>query len=294
VAENTYSEVSWHHLQTSWNNINGLVDSRRSQLIAEHQTQEKNEHLRVDFATKAQAFSAFIKDHSHRIESLHGEIQHQIDQLHVMSGEVAAGRSQYEELVRLTHELDAAQVSENPHTDLTIEGLKGQYEALTVLHQKKLQVLEKELLAQAGSGLSPAQLQEFRECFKHFDKDEDNLLSRLELGACLKSLGEDINFDQGGKLDQILSAIDGDNDGKVNFEEFVGYMERVSSGSDTPDSIKHAFKTLAGDKDYVTEADLRSVLPNEKVEYILARIKPYPGVPHGFDYNTFTEQILYA
>jgi actinin alpha len=294
VAENTYSEVSFHHLQTSWNNINGLVDSRRSQLIAEHQTQERNEHLRVDFATKAQAFSAFIKDHSHRIESLHGEIQHQIDQLHVMTGEVAAGRSQYEELVRLTHDLDAAQVSENPHTDLTIEGLKGQYEALTVLHQKKLQVLEKELLAQAGSGLSQSQLQEFRECFKHFDKDEDNLLSRLELGACLKSLGEDINFDQGGKLDQILSAIDGDNDGKVNFEEFVGYMERVSSGSDTPDSIKIAFKTLAGDKDYVTEADLRSVLPNEKVEYILSRIKPYPGVQGGFDYNTFTDQILYA
>jgi len=89
VAENTYSEVSWHPLQTSWNNINGLVDSRRSQLIAEHQTQEKNEHLRVDFATKAQAFLAFIKDHSHRIESLHGEIQHQIDQLHVLTGEVA-------------------------------------------------------------------------------------------------------------------------------------------------------------------------------------------------------------
>jgi len=81
------------------------------------QTQEKNEHLRVDFATKAQAFSAFIKDHSHRIESLHGEIQHQIYQLHVMTGEVAAGRSQYEELVRLTHELDAAQVSENLQAD---------------------------------------------------------------------------------------------------------------------------------------------------------------------------------
>jgi len=120
------------------------------------------------------------------------------------------------------------------------------------------------------------------------------LLSRLELGACLKSLGEDINFDQGGKLDQIISAIDGDNDGKVNFEEFVGYMERVSSGSDTPDSIKHAFKTLAGDKDYVTEADLRSVLPNEKVEYIISRIKPYPGVAGGYDYNTFTDSILYA
>jgi len=95
-------------------------------------------------------------------------------------------------------------------------------------------------------------------------------------------------------LDSILHGIDGDNDGKVTFEEFVGYMERVSSGSDTPDSIKQAFKVLAGDKDYVTEADLRSVLPAEKVAYCLSHMQPYPGVNGGFDYNTFTDKVLYS
>jgi len=293
VAENTYSEVSWASLQSGWNNVNGLVETRRSQLVSEQQSQEHNEQLRVDFATKAKNFSSFIKEQSSKIESLSGEIQAQIDSLHAISSDVSSGSSHYDELVQLTHQLDSAGVSDNPHTDLTIEGLKAQYEALTVLHKKKLEILEKELLAQSGSGLTPAQMQEFRECFKHFDKDEDNLLSRLELGACLKSLGEDINFDQGGKLDQILNAIDGDSDGKVTFEEFVGYMERVSSGSDTPDSIKSAFKTIAGDKDYITEADLRSVLPNEKVEYILARIKPYHGMSNAYDYSTFTD-TLYA
>jgi Ca2+-binding EF-hand superfamily protein len=293
VPENTYSEVSWDSLQSGWNNVNGLIDTRRTQLVTEQSTQEANEGLRVDFATKAKAFSSFIKEQSSKIESLQGEIQAQIDSLHAISQDVSGGSSHYDELVHLTHLLDSAGVSDNPHTDLTIEGLKGQYDALNTLHQKKLQILEKELLAQSGSGLTPAQMQEFRECFKHFDKDEDNLLSRLELGACLKSLGEDINFDQGGKLDQILNAVDQDGDGKVTFEEFVSYMERVSSGSDTPDSIKLAFKTIAGDKDYITEADLRSVLPNEKVEYILARIKPYQGVPNAYDYNTFTD-TLYA
>jgi len=134
-------------------------------------------------------------------------------------------------------------------------------------------------------------LSEFRECFKHFDKDEDQLLSRLELGACLKSLGEDLNFDAGGKLDQILSAIDTDGDGKVNFEEFASYMDRISSGSDTPDSIKLAFKTLAGDKDFVTEADLRAVLTPEKVAYCIQNMKKYPGVENAYDYNTFTDSL---
>jgi len=162
---------------------------------------------------------------------------------------------------------------------------------LNVLSSKKQKVLEQELLAQSGTGLSGVQITEFKECFKHFDKDEDNLLNRLELGACLKSLGEDVNFDAGGKLDQILTGIDGDGDGKVTFEEFVSYMERVSSGSDTPDSIKSAFKTLAGDKEYVTEADLRSVLPNDKVEFMLARMEPYPGVNGGYNYHTFTDKL---
>jgi len=182
-------------------------------------------------------------------------------------------------------------VSDNPHTELSVEGLKSSWDAINILARKKQQVIEKELLEQSGTGLSADQLREFKECFKHFDKDGDNLLDRLELGACLKSLGEDVNFDQGGKLDQIVSGIDGDSDGKVTFEEFASYMERVSTGSDTPDSIKHAFKTLAGDKDYVTEADLRSVLPGDKVDYCLKNMKKYPGVDNAYDYNSFTDSL---
>jgi len=117
------------------------------------------------------------------------------------------------------------------------------------------------------------------------------ILAPFLSGACLKSIGEDITFDAGGKLDQILSSIDMDGDGRVNFEEFCSYMEKVSSGTDTPDSVKQAFKTLAGDKDYVTEADLRNVLSSDKVKYILAHIKPYPGVPNAYDYNSFTDSL---
>jgi len=198
------------------------------------------------------------KNQNHAIEHLAGDIQHQLNTLVGVNNDIQNGRASYDELVQLTQKLDEAAVSDNPHTELTIEGLKSQFDALNILAHKKQQVLEKELLAQGGTALSQAQITEFKECFKHFDKDEDNLLNRLELGACLKSLGEDVDFAPGSKLDHIMAGIDQDGDGKANFEEFAGYMERVSSGSDTPDSIKQAFKTLAGDKDYVTEADLRS------------------------------------
>jgi actinin alpha len=294
VAENTYSEVSISQLQQLWASINNLIEERRSALAAELNRQQSNEALRVSFAQKANSFGDWIKSKNSAIEGLSGEIQAQLDSLSAIGSGLGEGKHQYDDCVALTHQLDSAQVSDNPHTTFTIEALKSQWEALNVLITKKRQVLEKELLAQSGSGLSASQIAEFKECFKHFDKDEDNLLSRLELGACLKSLGEEVGFEEGGKLDSILHGIDGDSDGKVTFEEFVGYMERVSSGSDTPDSIKQAFKVLAGDKDYVTEADLRSVLPAEKVTYCLAHMQPYPGVNGGFDYNSFTDKVLYC
>jgi len=291
VSETTYSEVSWSSLQKSWNQVEGQIAARASALENELVTQNHNEDLRKAFASKAIDFNSWTKQNGSNIEGLSGEIQAQLDQIKNINQEISRGEGNYRDLVQLTHQLDAAGVSDNTHTELTIEGLKSGWDALNILSKKKEQVLEKELLAQSHTGLSADQLKEFKECFVHFDKDQDSLLSRLELGACLKSLGEDINFDQGGKLDQILGAIDTDGDGKATFEEFVGYMERVSSGSDTPDSIKHAFKTLAGDKDFVTEADLRAVLPSEKVDYCLKHMQAYPGVANAYDYNTFTDKL---
>jgi len=291
VSETTYSEVSWAAIQAQWAHINQLVDSRRNDLAEAHRLQEHNESLRVDFANKAKDINEFSHQKSTAIDSLSGDIQAQLDQLEAINAEISANQHKFNGVVAANQALEDAQVGDNPHTELSIEGIKSQWDSLNVLSKKKQQVLEKELLAKSGSGLTAEQLQEFRECFKHFDKDADSLLDRLELGACLKALGEDVNFDQGGKLDQILIAIDGDSDGKVTFDEFCAFMEKNSAGTDTPDSIKHAFKTLAGDKDYVTESDLRSVLPADKVDYCLAHMKPYPGVQGGFDYNTFTDTL---
>jgi len=267
------------------------VESRRSALAQALQTQQHHEQLRIDFAEKATDLSHYVKGKISEIESLNGDIQSQLHQIQAINNFLNSTVPRYNEVVASAQKLEDEHVSENPHTDLTIESLKSQWDTVHILSKKKQQVLEKELLAQSGTGLSAEQVAEFKECFNHFDKDSDHYLNRLELGACLKSLGEDVNFDAGGRLDQILSSIDMDGDGKVNFEEFCSYMEKVSSGSDTPESVKQAFKTIAGDKDYVTESDLRNVLPDEKVQYILAHIKPYPAVSNAYDYNTFTDTL---
>lgn len=292
VPEDKFSEISWAKLQSTWQSILSHVETRRNELDAEHQKQTQHDGLRRSFATAAKSFQEWIQSQSSAVEALSGNAEEQLQKLRSIGHTVnESGPSHFGQVESVNSQLDAANIDDNQYTELTYHGLKQAFESLNVLIKKKEQVLEKEILASKHSGVSPDQLKEFQECFTHFDKDKDNLLDRLELGGCLKSLGEDITFEAGGKLDSILKSLDSDNDGKVTFDEFVGYMIQLSSDSDTPEQLKQAFRTLAGDKDFVTENDLRAVLPADKVAYCLAHMQPYPGVANAFDYNSFSQHL---
>jgi len=174
-------------------------------------------------------------------------------------------------------------VLENPYTELEFDNLKHECNALRNLIKKK----EEALTSESGSktneaGLTPEQTEELKECFKHFDKDKDGLLERLEFGAALLALGSTISLEErDGELDKIIKRVDKDHDGKVNFEEFVDHMKLSMSDKDTPEQIVEAFRTLAGDADFITEAQLRQVLPGDKADWI---VKNAPRKGNGFDY----------
>jgi len=69
-------------------------------------------------------------------------------------------------------------------------------------------------------------------------------------------------------------------------------MKKKHSSTDTADSIKDAFKIIAGEKEFVTEQDLRSVLPNEKVDFLIKNMPPYQsGDIKGFDYKAYTTTL---
>jgi actinin alpha len=290
VPEDLFSEVSWVTLSGLWNKLAGQMDTRRQELASESEKQAHHDSLRKTFAEKAQEFNVWIEEKQRAIDGLSGSGSEQLASLDKLEGEISSeGSSRYGVVEHANKQLDEAGVDDNQYTELTPEGLKSSFDSLGVLVKKKKQVVEKEILAQTHSGVSPEQLKEFKDCFSHFDKDGDQHLDRLELGACLKSLGEDVEFEAGGKLDHILKSIDGDGDGRVTFDEFLQYMVQLSSDQDSPANLIAAFKTLAGDKDFVTQGDLSSVLPPEKVQYVISHMKPYSGVQGGYDYKSFAD-----
>jgi actinin alpha len=256
------------------------LDSRRDALAQELSRQQQNESLRVQFADKAKALRSFIQEQSAAVNSPGtGSLQDQLGVVQARRPVIAAAESQLHEVEQLAQQLNAAGVHSNPHTDITFPVLKVAYEELVKVVTNKETLIQKEILRQSNSSVSAEQLAEFKEVFEHFDKDRTGFLDRLQFKSSLQSIGEDY---PDAELDRIIGQI-GTN-GRVGFEAFANFVSSKAADSDTKPQILEAFRTLSGDKDFVTEEDLRRALPAEKVNYLIQHIPLYKGQAGSYDY----------
>ncbi|XP_020577524.1 probable calcium-binding protein CML18 [Phalaenopsis equestris] len=105
--------------------------------------------------------------------------------------------------------------------------------------------------------LNDEQLAELREIFRSFDRNNDGSLTPLELGSLLRSLGIKPSPDQ---LDALMQTADKNNNGLVEFSEFVALVEPdlVSKKSPyTEEQLQHLFRIFDRDGNgFITAADL--------------------------------------
>jgi actinin alpha len=246
-------------------------------------TQQQNDQVCQSFAEKAKQLKQWADSQLQTIASLQGEPSQQLEKIRHIGEQIRSNKNQLDALIDLDNQLNERNVAHNPHTEESIQTLKLVWDGVLEAAEKQQILLEKELLAQSQSTISPEQLAEFQETFKTFDKDNSGVLQKHEMKACLASLGHDASD---AKMDNLFSERAKTHPDKIVFDEFVEYMIKISEDSDNPNTIKNAFKTVAGDKEWVSEQDLKIVLDKDTFAYLIAHMPK--NAEGNYDYNAFT------
>jgi actinin alpha len=241
--ENTYSEYTIDAINAKWGNIQSLIQRRQNLLAQELAKQQQHEQLRVDWAKSATAFTNWIDSEEAKLNTKAAEVdksklEEEIESIRQIVSEIKQHQNALDALVTLSHQIDAAEITENPHTDLTLETVKMKWDKLQRLGENTIQLLEGELIARKHGAISPEELNEFKECFNHFDKDHNQILSKLELKSCLQALGQDPTDAEVDNVLNTMGQTDAQGNKGLNFDQFVTYMKKKHTTSDTAESIK--------------------------------------------------------
>ncbi|ORY02522.1 calmodulin [Basidiobolus meristosporus CBS 931.73] len=111
-----------------------------------------------------------------------------------------------------------------------------------------------------ASQFNEEQIAEFKEAFSLFDKDGDGSITTKELGTVMRSLGQNPTEVE---LQDMVSEIDADGNGQIDFNEFLNLMSRKLKETDSEAEIKEAFKVF--DKDgngFISASELHHVMNN--------------------------------
>jgi calmodulin len=101
-------------------------------------------------------------------------------------------------------------------------------------------------------------LKEYRDAFEMFDKDKDGTITAKELANVMRSLNQDPTEME---LQEMISEVDVDGNGRIDFEEFVTLMNRRSKETDTEEEVINAFRVF--DKDgngLISSTELRHIM----------------------------------
>merc|ERR1719265_3132365 len=89
-----------------------------------------------------------------------------------------------------------------------------------------------------GTGLSEEQVEEIREAFNLFDTDQSGAIDVRELKAAMRALGFEIKKEE---LKKMISDIDNDGNGSIEFGEFLEMMTGKMGEKDTREDIEKVF-----------------------------------------------------
>merc|ERR1712093_278750 len=103
-------------------------------------------------------------------------------------------------------------------------------------------------------GLTEEQMEEVREAFNLFDNDQSGAIDVRELKAAMRALGFEV---KNVELKKMVSDVDNDGNGTIEFGEFLQMMTGKMGEKDTREDIEKVFKPF--DDDNTGKISLRNL-----------------------------------
>jgi calmodulin len=114
------------------------------------------------------------------------------------------------------------------------------------------------------SVLTEERVNEFREAFAIFDKDNDGVISFQELGELMKLLGQTL---KDGEINEIQENVDLEKKGVIDFKDFLAFMVRKITDSNQEPNLIDGFKIFDRNKDGLIDShELFEVLTSLGIE----------------------------
>ncbi|MGH0156571.1 UNVERIFIED_CONTAM: hypothetical protein FKN15_031493 [Acipenser sinensis] len=315
---NPYTTITPQAINAKWDKVQQLVPQRDRALQEELARQQSNDRLRRQFANHANVVGPWIQNKMEEIGhisiEMNGTLEDQLNHLKQYERSIIEYKPNIDQLEGDHQLIQEALIFDNKDTSYSMEHLRVGWEQLLTTIARTINEIENQILTRDAKGISQEQLHEFRASFNHFDKDHSGALGQEEFKACLISLGynvENTKQKRTGMMDtddfrallistgyslfaRIMSVVDPNNSGVVTFQAFIDFMSKETTDTDTADQVVASFKILAGDKNFITAAELRRELPPDQAEYCISRMAPYQGpdaIPGALDYMSFSTAL---
>jgi len=87
--------------------------------------------------------------------------------------------------------------------------------------------------------LTDEKIGDLKEAFEMFDRDKDGLINAKELGNILRSLGHEPSEIE---LNDMIVDLDTNEDGRIDFNDFMTIMHKRAKESDIEEELVEAFR----------------------------------------------------
>eukprot|EP00049_Salpingoeca_infusionum_P017220 m.352167 g.352167 ORF g.352167 m.352167 type:complete len:881 (+) comp16460_c0_seq1:2559-5201(+) len=302
ASSSPYSNHSFESLEAKWQEVQQLIGERDGSLNTEATTQADREALRIKWAEAAQATDSWMTEQDAAVAAASqaaslDQLEAQINALAAMKQSIEAYQSTFDELEKIHAANREALVFQNSHTTITIEGLRGRYQALKSGISRTINEFENQILARDATNVSPEQMKEIEDSFKHWDKDGSGQLEYKEFRAFLLSLGYNIpqvaaEGEDDMEFKRIVTRVDPNGDGVVSLDEFIAFTAEENADAESAEQLLEAFGAMSKGQPYVLAADLQRELEPELAEYCIKLMSPYEGGPEGaLDFASFANAL---